>query len=252
MSDQQNEIVKEILDNENFHNSIEEAYPYQIKLNGDLRKDMKDVSTQYIEFMFKSNPEIQAISKKKKKERTESEQEKLKNFYKLTKKRFNSIMRYSHPRNGKDPVAPLVEKLVDICQILKYLEKDDIEQRIRNMGLDMHIPTLEETDPFYADQDNKDLMIDIFNQADNVQTKVDDINHTINDQIYSTLDTNIIFDSEVNPEGITKQQFRKLVKTRAKQVENPDKFDEYIEKQISKDEANLVSSQVVIEKQKQF
>ena len=116
----------------------------------------------------------------------------------------------------------------------------------------MHIPTLEETDPFYADQDNKDLMIDIFNQADNVQTKVDDINHTINDQIYSTLDTNIIFDSEVNPEGITKQQFRKLVKTRAKQVENPDKFDEYIEKQISKDEANLVSSQVVIEKQKQF
>lgn len=251
MSDK-NDIVKEILENEDFNKSIEEAYPYQIKLNGDLRKDMKDVSTQYIEFMFKSNPEIQAISKKKKKERTESEQEKLKNFYKLTKKRFNSIMRYSHLRNGKDPVAPLVEKLVDICQILKYLEKDDIEQRIRNMGLDMHIPTLEETDPFYANPETKDLMIDIFNQADNVQTKVDDVNHTINDQIYSTLDTNIIFDSQVNPEGITKQQFRKLVKTRAKQVENPDKFDDFIEKQISKDEANLVSSQVVLEKQKQF
>lgn len=251
MSDK-DDIVKEILENEDFNNSIEEAYPYQIKLNSDLRKNMKDVSTQYVEFMFKSNPEMQEISKKKKKNRTEDEQEKLKSFYKATRKRFGSIMRYSHPKNGKDPVAPLVEKLVDICQILKYLGKDDIEQRMRDMGLDMHIPTLEETCPFYANEDNKELMIDIFKQADDVQTKVDDVNHTIDNQIYSTLDSNIIFDPAANPEGITKQQFRKLVKTRAKQVENPDKFDDFIEKQISKDEANLVSSQVVLEKQKQF
>ena len=246
------EIIDEALNSQELTDKINEALPLQVKIMSDYKQESKDLCDEFCLLMARSNPAIYSIYMKRKKNRTEEEQEDLKNFLKQTKRKFKTLMKLLHPKEGKDPIGAMIEKLVDITKFLDYLKKDDLNARFSAAGIHYDFEPLEKTNKYFADEKIKPLFDDLFNRGDDLYNGINETNNVIENDIYGSLEENLIY-SPANPEGMTKSQFKKLLKTKAKgQLDDPDKYDVYKTKLINKETANIISQTMTVEKMKEI
>ena len=246
-------FIDKAVNSQEFTDKIDEAAPFRVKIDVDYRREMKEVKDLFIKEKTKSDLQIQTILKKDKRTRTEEEIERLRSFFKTASKEFQAVKKVIHPnKDGPEEAAQkIVDRVVDVAKILKYIGRDYITQAFANAGITIDIPAIEDENVYFAKEGSKEIMADIFSQADEVQGQICKASDEIKIRIFDELPEHIKFDAKENKNGIKKGAFQKIVKAKAikleKSSEKATKFKEY---QIKGAEAAIIAKQIEAEKTK--
>lgn len=239
-----------IVDSEEFTNLINEAAPLKVRIRTDLSDKMKENCRDFLDEMAKSSPNISGIMSKKKKNRTDEEDEVLKSWSKGQKKKFKAVTKMLAPKSGTDPLKSIVEKLVGITQMARYIGNTELETRLGNLGITLDVKDLEEENPYFKDEEVREVLKDIFSQSKETQDSINSANDEIKGRIYDELDDSVKF-SKDNPSGIKSSQFSNLVNTKAKSMlVSDEEYTKYKEKLLQKETADIESRTLVMEKNK--
>lgn len=245
---EKNNIVETALNSEELTNLINEAAPLKVKIKVDLAKDMRENCNDFLNETAKASPKISQIMGKKRKEQTDEEKEILKNWTKIQKRKFKTVTKILAPRPNTDPLRAIVEKLTEITQYARYIGNTDLEDRLANLGIKLDVKNLEDESPYFADDDVREVIKDIFSQSKDVQTAINNANENIKGKIYEELDDSIKY-SKANPSGIKSSQFSKLVGTKAVSImKSEDQYTKYKESLLKKDSADIESREIILEK----
>jgi len=246
-------FIEEAVNSAEFTEKIEEAAPYRVKIDVDYRREMKEVKDLFVKEMSKSDAKLTAIFAKDKKRREEDEVEYMKTAFKKASKEFQAVKKIIHP-NKDGPVEAaqrLVDKVIEVAKMLKYIGKDYITNAFSAAGIKIEIPNLEDENEYFAKEGKKEIIADIFDQADEVQGQICQASDEIKIRIFDELPDNVRFDKDSNKNGIKKGAFQKIVKAKAvkleKSSEKATKFKEY---QIKDAEAKIIAKQIEAEKTK--
>ena len=156
-------------------------------------------------------------------------------------------MKLIHPKEGTDPLGAMIQKLVDTTRFISYLDRGNLHERFNEAGIKYDFDSLEDENEFFANEDTKTVLKDLFDRADHLYDTVTKTNDIIDNDIYGSLDENIVY-SKDNPEGLKKNQFRKLLTTKAKAaILDTEKYSEYKKSLIEKETANIISQKTVVE-----
>lgn len=247
------QFIDNVVNSKDFTDKIEEAVPYRVKIDVDLRNEMKNIRKLFLIEKFKSDEKFQQILEKKKKNWTDDERIYVKNKIKQSNREFKSVKNIICPNNSTPDEAAkkLVDKIIDIAKILKYIGKDYLPVAFANAGIKIEIPDLKDENNYFANNSSREIMTDIFNQADKIQCEIYKASNEIKDNIFDKLPNNIKFDKTNNKKGIRKGVFQKLVKTKAITIEKDnDKVQKFKEFRIKDVESQIISKQIEVEKTK--
>lgn len=248
-------FIEAAVNSKEFTDKIDEAAPFRVKIDVDYRREMKEVKDMFMNEKIKSNPKLQAILKKKKKDMDENELSYAKEELKKASREFQAVKKIIHPNKGEPQEAAqkIVDRVVDVAKILKYIGRDYLTEAFANAGISIEIPDIGEENEYFAKEERREVLTDIFNQADEVQGQICQASDEIKIRIFGELPEHIRFDSKENKNGIKKGAFQKIVKSKAiaieKSSEKATKFKEY---QIKGAEAAIIAKQIEAEKTKQI
>lgn len=248
------QFIEQAVNSQEFTDKIEEAAPFRVKIDVDYRREMKEVKDLFIDEMAKSDSKLQTILGKNKKDRDEAEVEYVKNLYKKARKEFQAVKKIIHPnKDGPEEAAQkLVDRVVEVAKMLKYIGKDYITAAFANAGIKIDIPDLAVENPYFAKEGKHEIVADIFDQADEVQGQICRASDEIKIRIFGELPDHIRFDPKENKNGIKKGAFQKIVKAKAIKIEKSgEKADKFKEYQVKGAEAAIIAKQIEAEKTKQ-
>lgn len=248
-------FIDQALESKEFTDLIDEAAPYRVKIDTDYRREMKEVRDMFMDQKIKSDSKLKEIVAKSKKNRTPEEIEYANSAAKKANKEFNAVKRIIHPNKGSSEEAAqkLVERVVEVAKLLKYIGRTDIEDAFAAAGISITIPSLEDENPYFAQEGKPEIMADIFNQVDEVQGQICQAADKVKIDLYNELPENVRFDAKMNKKGIRASQFVKLAKTKAVALEKSmEQFDKFKESQIKKNENELIAKQIEAEKIKEI
>lgn len=248
-----NDDTDEIDTNEEILKVVEDAAPHKAKLDTTIAEKIRGVMEEYIRLKMNSCIPIQMIAVKKRKDRTPEEKEKLKEWMKQTKAEFKALKRFLFPTNPMSrPMVALAQKISLIVQMLRYIDVTDFDDALSQFGMKVEAKPLEETCPFWAKMENKDLAKDIFDQTREVA--VEEMNETvaIKEVKYNELPEELIYSPD-NKSGMTVSQFTKLVKAKAVAlVKGSEQYTRYKSQLLEKDEGALKSAEMTLEAAKEM
>ena len=123
---------KELLGSEEFNNALLEGVEYKKNILTSYKSQNKTNFERFEDVMHSVDTDVQHIEDKKKKNRTEDDQKKLKDF----KKYVSSIYKQTQDmcvvekleEGQKSKVQKIVEKVVPVIYMLKYLGNDVLEK----------------------------------------------------------------------------------------------------------------------------
>lgn len=248
-------FIDNAVNSQEFTDKIEEAAPFRVKIDVDYRREMKEVKDMFLKEIVKSDTKLQTIMAKKRKERSEEEQVYAAEAFKKASREFQAVKKVIHPnKDGPEEAAQkIVDRVVEVAKLLKYIGKDYLTTAFANAGISIDIPELENENAYFAKEGSKEIMADIFDQANEVQGQICQASDEIKIRIFDELPEHIKFDPKENKNGIKKGAFQKIVKAKAVKIETSNekatKFKEY---QIKGAEAAIIAKQIEAEKTKQI
>ncbi len=249
-------LIDSVVNNEDFTDKINAAVPHKVRLDIDLKREIKEVQSMYVKQMIASDPSIQEILNKKRKDRDEDEQAKLGTFIKKASNEFNALKKIIYPVNDGDSARAakaLVSKVVAVAKMLKYVGRGDIEDAFAEAGFQLAVPDIEDENQYFQQDNVKEIVKDIFNQAEDVQSKVKENIDIIKNDIYGSLPESVRYDAKGNKKGIKASQFQKLVKQKAVILEKGNEAGaKFRNNQIKKTEEEIVAKQIELEKAQQI
>ena len=123
---------KELMGSEEFNNALLEGVEYKKNILTSYKSQNKTNFERFEDVMHSVDTDVQHIEDKKKKNRTEDDQKKLKDF----KKYVSSIYKQTQDmcvvekleEGQKSKVQKIVEKIVPVIYMLKYIGNDALEK----------------------------------------------------------------------------------------------------------------------------
>lgn len=123
---------KELMSSEEFNNALLEGVEYKKNILTSYKSQNKTNFERFEDVMHSVDTDVQHIEDKKKKNRTEDDQKKLKDF----KKYVSSIYKQTQDmcvvekleEGQKSKVQKIVEKVVPVIYMLKYIGNDALEK----------------------------------------------------------------------------------------------------------------------------
>ena len=123
---------KELMGSEEFNNALLEGVEYKKNILTSYKSQNKTNFERFEDVMHSVDTDVQHIEDKKKKNRTEDDQKKLKDF----KKYVSSIYKQTQDmcvvekleEGQKSKVQKIVEKVVPVIYMLKYIGNDALEK----------------------------------------------------------------------------------------------------------------------------
>lgn len=152
----------------------------------------------------------------------------------------------------KTKIDKIVDKLVPVLYILRYIEADALEQKLGQYGIKLdHMPTLDYLYEDLADEAKKQAVKDIFASAKGIKDKINSNNEAIGTSIYTKkVPIELQYDKGNNNIGLKPGDFRKLVDMKlkldmAKSKEQKDKVDEKIQDQAEEKQFEIARAELV-------
>ena len=231
---------KELMGSEEFNNALLEGVEYKKNILTSYKSQNKTNFERFEDVMHSVDTDVQHIEDKKKKNRTEDDQKKLKDF----KKYVSSIYKQTQDmcvvekleEGQKSKVQKIVEKVVPVIYMLKYIGNDALEKEFQKNGIDLTFKQkLEDKYPILQDPAKKVVMQDIFTNATSIKQKMLDDNDKITSEVYQTkVPADLQYDKKANNTGLKRGDFLKLVNLKTKLVmatsdEAKEKAEEMIE-----------------------
>lgn len=231
---------KELMSSEEFNNALLEGVEYKKNILTSYKSQNKTNQERFEEVMHSVDTDIQHIEDKKKKNRTEDDQKKLKDFKKYVStiyKQTQDMCIVEKLEDGqKSKVQKIVEKVVPVIYMLKYIGNDALEQEFKKNGIDLIFKqTLEDKYPMLQEPAKKVVMQDIFTNATAIKQKmIDDNDKIVTDVFQTKVPADLQYDKKANNTGLKQNDFVKLVDLKTKMVmatsdEAKEKVEELVE-----------------------
>lgn len=228
-----------LISSEEFEKVLEEGANYKKEVLTTYKQRNKSDYHSYCEIMYAANHEVESILNKKKKNRTEAENEILKKFKEYCSLTYRHtidlLAKEELEDNKKSKIEKIVSKIVPVYEILRYIGSDILDKEFQKYGL-----TLTSSSKFedkYSDLNNDDkrkAILDIFTSAVKTKDNVNAINTCISQDLYQTrVPVDLQYDKTTNNTGIKSSDFKKLVDIKTKLVmAQTDDAKEHVEEKI--------------------
>mgnify|MGYP003293440928 CR=1 FL=1 len=250
------QIIENALNSSELTNKINEAASLKMKIAKEYKDEMRDMEDTYVQNIIRLDKKAKAIQEKQKKNRTEEEKIYLAEFAKKHKQVFKNVKKAICPTIKSDgsqeiPVVKAINKIVEVCKMLDYLDRNDILELFEKSGIKISFKKLEEEHSEYADKKVKESLKYIFKATEELDGEIKQVKSKIKDEIYMDLDPNIRFskvDPE-NPEGLKASQFEKLATQRSiALMKSSEDYEKYKNKLLETTQGDLTSMQMMLEK----
>lgn len=143
----------------------------------------------FYEIMLEANEEAQRILGLRKKNRTDSDKQYLDDFKKDIRAMYSQVQSLTvdeHLEDGKKTkVEKIVDKIIPVIEILRYIGKNELENEFNRHGLKLTIDkSLEEKYPALNDDLKRTAIKGIFDAATNIKQRTIDDNGYINEDLF--------------------------------------------------------------------
>ena len=247
---------KKLLESKEFENALIEGAETKKELVTTCKTANKAAFEQFNEMMFLANKHVQEILSKRRKDRTDSELEEVKKFKQFVRQMYfqaqHIIADEKLEAGKKTKIDKIVDKLVPVIYILRYIEADALEQKLGQYGIKFdHMPTLDYLYEDLADPAKKAAIKAIFTTAKGIKDKINSSNEAIGTSIYTKkVPIELQYDKGSNNTGLKPGDFRKLVDMKlklemAKSKEQKDKVDEKIQDQAEEKQFEIARAELV-------
>lgn len=250
---------KQLMKSDEFNNAILEGVEYKKNILTSYRDQNKSNHQRFEEFMMTLDQDIQSILSKKGKNRTDSDKQQLKDFKKLVnvlyKQTQDLTIKEKLEDGQKTKVQKIVEKIVPVISMLKYIGANEMENEFRRNGIEIKFAqSLEDKYPALQDPAKKSIVIDIFKNATSIKQKMLDDNDKISTEVYATkVPSELQYDKKANNTGLKQGDFLKLVDLKTKLVmatsdEAKEKAEELVEHLAGEKQFEAVRAELVRDK----
>lgn len=257
-----NDMTKEeLLKSDELDNAISEGAECKKDIMTSYRTQNKQNFSRFYEVMLEANEEVKKILETKKKNRSDADNHVLESFKKNTRTMYNQVQALAvdeHLEDGKKTrVEKIVEKIIPVIDILRYIGRDELEKEFNKRGMTLtSIEKLEDKYPALDNDDKRKVMKDIFDAAVSARQKIIDCNEYINNDLFtSKVPVGLQYDKSTNNVGFKTGDWRKLVDAKAKLImassdEAKEKAEEKLEhiaaeKQFEAARAELVRDKLI-------
>lgn len=231
---------QDLLKSDAFEAALSEGAEYKKGILTTYKQQNKSNYKRFQEVMYEADPEIKKILETKKKNRSEADIEKLKAFKSTVASLYRQTTDLIIPEKlddgQKSKVEKIVEKVVPVIEMLRFIDQDLIGKEFAKHGiLITSSQTIPAAYPGLDSDDKKAVIKQIFEEAKNIKMKVNADNEQISDMIFSTkVPAELQYDKNTNNAGLKPGDFQKLVDVKTKLLmaqtdEAKSKIDEKIE-----------------------
>lgn len=250
-----NNTLQTALTSEEFNKLIDEAVPYRVKINTELKEEMKDVRKHFIEYMISADPSVRAILKQK--DVSKADKKFIREKKKSAGELFGIVKRIVCPNpKAKDPWR--IRTLAKAFRILEYASSEDVNYvgklagELAEDNLEVSSTKKLSEENSYFSTDNQPYLAELLNDVIRIQSDIFESTDKIKDEIYDEIEDGIRKSKE-NKCGISKSQFQKIVTGKAnKEMFDAEKFEAKKEKLIESESNEIKSKEIVANKVKEF
>lgn len=179
---------------------------------------------QFYATALRADKEINDILGKKKRNRTEDENERVKAFKKNVSKSYKLVCEYITPEDVEDGKQTKIQKLVDRIALaldyLRYIGANELENEFGRRGISLATGIrLEDRSEVWADERVKQNIIGIFDAGKNIREQVKNDTREFAEGIFETaVPSELVYEKNSNPVGLKKSDWSKLVDAQTKLI----------------------------------
>lgn len=248
------EELESIINNPEFSECINEAAPYRVKIIQDIGPQMREVQEDFLQTMIAADHRgVSKIMERLKQDKKDAEaKEEYAKWKKSTMNLFRATLKTIHPNENQ---IPSIGMLYIAGSLLQYIGKEDLITSNENYDKDspLKFKKLEDTNPFFADDNVRAKMQQIFMDADDVQTQMCENADMIKKDIFQKLPTSVRYDKELNKKGLKEGHFGALVRHKAMgMIKDKEKYTKYISAQVDSTNNNIDREEVILGKTQQM
>ena len=248
------EALESILNNSDFTECINEAAPYRVKIIQDISPQMREVQDEFLQTMISANHKgVAKIMERLKQDKKDAEaKEEYSRWKKSTMNLFRATLKTIHPNENQ---IPSIGMLYVAGSLLTYIDREDLITGNENYDKDnpLKFKKFEDTNPFFADDNVKAKMQQIFIDADEIQGELCKNADMIKKDIFQKLPASVKFDKDLNKKGLKEGHFQALVRHKAMGIiKDKDKYTKYISSQVENSNNNIDREEVILGKTEQM
>lgn len=248
------EALESILNNSDFTECINEAAPYRVKIIQDISPQMREVQDEFLQTMISANHKgVAKIMEKLKQDKKDAEaKEEYSRWKKSTMNLFRATLKTIHPNENQ---IPSIGMLYVAGSLLTYIGREDLITGNENYDVDnpLKFKKFEDINPFFADDNVKAKMQQIFADADEIQGELCQNADMIKKDIFQKLPASVKFDKDLNKKGLKEGHFQALVRHKAMGIiKDKDKYTKYISSQVENSNNNIDREEVILGKTEQM
>ena len=248
------EMLNAVLSNSEFTDCINEAAPYRVKIIKDIGPQMKEVQDTYIQLMVEANHNnVKEILDKLKLDKKDAEaKDRYAKWKKKTMGLFRATLKTIHPNENQ---VPSIGMLYVAGSLLEYIGKYELVTGNENYDKNspLKFKKFEDINSFFKDDDVKARMVQIFQDADEIQGEMCENSDKIKKDIYDNLPATVRYDKDLNKHGLKQNHFCALVKHKAMGIiKDKESYTKYINSQVDNSNNNIDREEIVLGKTKQM
>lgn len=246
------EQIDTIINEPEFNECIDSAAPHRVKIIQDISPKMKELQQDFAQEMENAEYEnIKQLRDKLKLDKKDVEATVgIKQWNKKVMNLFRATLKAIHPNENQ---TPSVGMIYTAGKLLNYIGRDDIVKRVlEDKNITVSFKKLEDCYAYFSSKDARDVMVDIFQQADETQGEMCENADAIKDK-YDLLPESVRYDPKTNKHGIKLPNFCALVRHKAMgAIKDADKYTKYINAQVENSNNAIDRENIVIGKTKQM
>ena len=246
------EQIDSIINEPEFNECIASAAPHRVKIIQDISPKMKELQQDFAREMENAGfGTIKSIRDKLKLDKKDAEANaELKLWNKKVMNLFRATLKAIHPNENQ---TPSVGMIYTAGKILNYIGRDDIVNGVLDdKNITVSFKKLEDCYEYFTSKDAKDVMTDIFQQADETQGQMCENADAIKDK-FDLLPESVRYDSKTNKHGIKLPNFCALVRHKAMgSIKDADKYTKYISAQVENSNNAIDRESIIASKTQQM
>ena len=237
------QVNTELIKSDAFENALTEAANVKKETLTSCKDRNKNNYSHFHDVMLMSRKDIQSILDMKKRNRSDEDNAKVKQFKKETSFVYKTICDLIIPEEDleegdENKIQKMCKKVASVIKMMNYIGHNEIEDEFKKYGIEFKYQKLDENDCFSNDNIKKDIEM-IFDLGKGIKEDINKNNESIKTEIYeSAVPIDLQYDKQSNPTGIKNTDFCKLVDLKTKMIMAGE--DEDKKEKIS-DQANTIA-----------
>lgn len=251
---------EELIKGEDMEKALSEAAEIKKSILTTYKDRGKTNYEQFYETALRANEEVNMLMAKRKKDRTDADNELIKKFRKDTARSYKMTCELITPEDVEDGKQTKIEKLADrislVAYLLRYLGAYELENELARRGVSLTFKSLENSSPVWADENVKENVKNIFEAGKKLRQDIDAETQKFTENIFAlNVPQALVYEKESNPVGLKKSDWTKLVDIKvklmmAKEAEQKEKAETQAndlaeEKQFDQERAKLMQAKLM-------